>query len=417
MDINELYKQQNYPAILDSFLETVIKCKYKRNSPKINSQIDMLVKTLYSCFHCGAYSEVLELLDIASTIDFVDWNGHRADFLYFEFDALLYYLFNNDEYSGDDTLIDGRINDIIPKMEDAFLKEGITLSDNSINLIKLFRDYKDGLSPYYVLEFLYPYAPPFGEGVIDLQGCGKYLSLSIKAIPREHDTITSFSFKIEGYTHEKLFWPGHTWKNKERFPIVKKVLPLLNLILLRSAGANPGVFIPLYNVEQVSSAHTNVYAHDGTLIHGTIFETRFDTQWSGGNVLTHVFSEQEFKALSEDVKQHYDCTHYFIQFHQARNNMNAGLYVESFLLFCTCAESMLYNECNYIASLCNKQKEFMLFCTTKQSRCKDCEHFKKLQELEEKELKLPDNGIVPSVFSDLDFLTENCGVSKDDVKN
>ncbi len=372
MDIAKLYEQKNYPAVLDQYLEKALTQSYKGNKKDINQRIDELVKTTYACFQCCAYKELLELLEIIRTISFVTWNGHEADFLFFEFEALLYYLFNSVEYVGDASIVQDRIETLIPKMLEAFSEAGIEINERTQEKIAAYNEYKTGIMPYYIISFLYPYSPPFGEGELNLERCGPVSFLKIKEEKLGQDSFTQFTFKVNGYTNADVLWSGHSWKTQERLPVVKKVLPLLNLILLRSLQAMPNRFIPLYNVEQISSVTISTYRNDGTPIHVTVSGSLFDAHWTGGNIPVCKFSAEDFIALGKDIDNHYQCSDFFIQFHQAKNSMNAGLYVESFMLFSIAAESMFYYWCGEVANCAGKAQEYSDFSNTKTSSCDKC---------------------------------------------
>ena len=411
MGIAELYKQKNYPAILDQYLEKTLAQSYKANKKDIKERIDELVKTTYSCFQCGAYKELLEMLEIIKSISFVTWNGHEADLLFFEFEALLYYLFNPAEYQGDLSTVQNQIDAIIPNMLEAFSRAGIAVSERTQRKITAFNEYKTGIAPYYIISFSYPYAPPFGEGDFCFEKCDPVSSLRIEEIKREQDSFTQFTFKVKGYTNADILWRGHSWKIQERLPVVKKVLPLLNLILLRSLQAMPNRFIPLYNVEQISNITISTYTNDGTPIHETVLGALFDAHWTGGNIPIYKFSAEDYIALGKDIDEHYQCSDFFIQFHQAKNSMNAGLYVESFILFSIAAESMFYYWCGEIARSAVKEQEFRDFSNKKTSSCDECPLFEKAKNGEKRAGEQ-----YPGTNDYMKFLNEVCKISNDDCK-
>ncbi len=407
MDIRSLYTQGQYLMVLDQHLSEVLKRSYLKDDADIWTKLDELVMTLYSCFYCGAYAETLDLLKTVDSIDFMPWTDREADFLHFEFNAILYYLFNPEDYDGDVTVILDRLESIVPAMKDVYYRANIKLGDDILNRIKIYEDFKKGVMPYYIVNYLYPYEPPFGEGILDLTGCGPYKSLSIKRAPREKDIFTEFEFVINGYTNGDSFWRGHSWLNAERLPVVRKTLPTLNLILLRGMLASPGKYVPLYNIEQVSTAQVSVYANDGTPILKTLLATHFDAQWVGGNVPPLQLSPEGFNLLSKDIKNHYGCDHFFIQYHQARNCVNAGLYVEAYLMYCTTTESMISYWCSRIAQLSGKSNEYDIFSQSKQSSCDSCELYQRSNQNER-----PDKGMEPTMFKLIDFLHRECGVNK-----
>ena len=402
--IKDLYIKKQYHTILDQYLDEVIAYEFEENAPDLASKVDATVMTLYSCFYCGAYNETLVLLDKVSGIKFVKWGQWKIDFLHFRFDALFYYLFNQEEYSSNVEEIIPRLEEIVHKIVLEYESAGIHLDGDLSSRIKVFEDYKLGHMPYYDVEFLYPYEPPFGGGVLDLTGCGPFISLTIKAVPRDKDVFTSFSFRITGYTNTDTFWPGHTWKSKERLPVVRKTLPTLNLILLRAMCAVPGKFVPLYNIEQVSSVSITSYAYDGAIIRQTILSALFDAAWAGGNVPAISFNAEDFGQLSKDIRAHYGATHFFMQFYQAKNAMNAGMYVESFLMFCTAAESMLYWWIGRIAELSGVLEEYLLFSESKMTKCSECA-------LLPSGAAYPDEGRYPNVFQHIRFLKDQCGIT------
>ena len=404
MELKDLYDKKQYQIILDQYLRDVLSYDLKVNDPDLDSKVNAIVMVIDSCHYCGAYKEILLLLNIISGVEPAKLDKWKIGFLRFEFEALLYYLFNPREYSTSVADIVSRLEELIPQIVYGYESSGITLDNDLLSRIKVFEDYKQGHLPYYDVKFLYPYEPPFGEGVLDLSGCDPYISLTIKRVPREKDAFTSFSFRIVGYTNTDTFWPGHTWMDKERLPIVRKTLPTLNLILLRAMCAAPGKYVPLYNIEQVSSVSLALYTYDGTAVGQTLSSTFFDAAWAGGNVPTISFNAEEFELLSKDIHSHYDAAHFFMQFYQAKNAMNAGMYVESFLMFCTAAESMLYWWIGHIAELSGANEAYHLFSQSKITKCSECM-------LLPSGAAYPDEGRYPNVFQHIRFLKDQCGIT------
>ena len=177
-------------------------------------------------------------------------------------------------------------------------------------------------------------------------------------------------------------------------------------MLFHISEANPGKFIPPYRIEQVSSVELYQYAYEGGEAVHSCIGTDFTGQWVGGNVPVKVFSETELQSLNKRLVENFGCMHFVLQYHQAKNNISAGLYVESFLLFCSCVESMLYYWCENIAALCGKQSEYIMFSNNKISKCDSCELYKN-SNLKEK----IDGGMEPSVFAHIEFLKTDCGIT------
>ncbi len=421
MTIKELYRGGQYYKLLEEHLSEMCSLSIKKIKKWTTDKVDDLLCVIKSCVFCGAYAELLELLENLKKWCIVNGYLPKTDYFEYELIALIYYLFNLDDYqlyldvselkNEDIVTLENKIGDIISKVIKGHEKTKTEIDERVKSLIQVFRDYGNGLLPFYTVEYLYPYKPPFGEGTLDLTGCGNYVSLTIKKVPREKDVFTSFSFRINGYTNGDSFWEGHSWMHKERLPVVRKTLRTLNHILLRGIRAIPGKFVPLYTIEQVSSSSVSVYTNDGTPIHQTIFGTHFDASWVGGNVPEVEFTEEQFNILSSDIKNYFGCNHFYIQYLQALNCKNAGLYVESFLLFCTCVESMIYYWCRRIAKLMGKEKQYEVFSSENRSKCDKCELYMKAENVSK-----PDKGMPPNAFVHIDFLKEECNVTEKDVK-
>lgn len=421
MSIRSLFCEKQYYKLLNEHLLGILSQSKRILKLGESDKVNDFLCVIKSCVFCGAYAELLELLEELKKWCLIQKRSPSVDYLEYEFIALLYYLFNPDDYkvflglpelkSQDTLALEKKLENIIIKIIKEHKKTETEIDERIQKRIQVFNDYKNGLLPFYTVEYLYPYKPPFGEGTLDLTGCGNYVSLAIKKVPREKDVFTSFLFKINGYTNGDNFWQGHSWINKERLPVVQKTLSTLNLILMSGIRAIPGKFVPLYTIEQVSSSCVSVYTNAGESLHQTIIGTHFDASWVGGNVPEIEFTEEQFRLLSSDIKNHFGCDHFYIQYHQAQNSMNAGLYVESFLLFCTCVESMIYFWCARIAGLANKKEQYDGFSSNKHSKCDDCELYR-----EANGVSKPDTGMPPSPFGHIDFLENQCNVTKEAVK-
>ena len=89
--------------------------------------------------------------------------------------------------------------------------------------------------------------------------------------------------------------------------------------------------------------------------------------------------------------------------------MYAGMYVESFLMFCTAAESMLYWWTGHISSLLGQFEDYELFSKRKHSKCDNCIYLPA-------DSKKQDEGQFPSVFQHINYLKESCGINASQMK-
>ncbi|KAF5071760.1 hypothetical protein DSECCO2_209260 [anaerobic digester metagenome] len=410
MNIVDLYNEKKYDIILEKHLQNALNIPFTRTSRKFAEQFANLKYTLFSSYFLGCYLDWLKLYKKAIAIVPLResyWDPKERAFLAeASLEALCFLFFNKNERAGVEIDIAEKIEKTIEHIPALFSAANIPIDQSILSHQTLFEEYKKGNYPYYIVKFLYPYDPPFEKFTFNLQSCSPYILLTVDRVPREVDCYTSFEFKVFGYTKADTSWQGPIWEHRERFPEVKKALPLLNLMLLLAADATPGRFISPYCIEQVSSVELSQYAGNDSIINFCM-GTDFTAQMVGGNVPTHTFTSDELMHLNKLIINNYGCKHFVMQYHQARNNISAGLYVESFLLFCSCIESMLYYWCENIATLCGKQNEYLLFSNSKISKCDSCDLYKK-SGIEQK----VDSGMEPSVFAHIEFLKSECGIKK-----
>lgn len=414
--ITDLYAQKKYDEILEKYLENTLNCSFNRTNRKFPERFIELKFTLYSCYHKGYFFDCIKLLKKAMIIipfkeDY--WSPQeRVNMLEVAFFSLLYTYFNfeDSDFSDKDRIKLG-LDQVLTIISHTYESANFVLDERLQKHIHLYKEYQSGKQPLYVVKFLYPYEPPITASSFDLKPCFPFMSLKIDKVPREFDCFTSFEFTILGYTNADTFWEGPTWKNRERFPVVKKILPLLNMMLLLIAEATPGRFITPYCIEQVSSVEIYQYPYKGGEATHCCIGTDFTAQWVGGNVPKRTFCEQELQYLNQRLINTYQAKPFVRLYHQAKNNISAGLYVESFLLFCTCAEALLYHWCDIISNLCGKQTEYKMFTASKFSACDRCDFWNN-----SKSNNKPDKGREPTAFRYIDFLEEVCGLSKANAK-
>jgi hypothetical protein len=415
MGIIDSYNEAKYDVILEKYLYNALNTPFTRTSRKFPEQFVILKYTLFSSYNLGCYLDCLKLLKKAvAIIPFRDsyWDPRtRAILAEIALEALCYCFFNNkSEHLKIETDLQQQIENTIDCIPELFSAANIPVSQLFLDHQMLYEEHKKGNYPYYIVKFLYPYDPPFDKYTFNLQSCAPYISLTVDKVPRDRDCYTSFEFKVYGYTKADTCWQGAIWQYRDQFPAVKNTLPLLNMMLLLTASATPGRFIPPYCIEQVSSVELAQFAGNNSRIKWCI-GTNFLAQWVGGNAPKQSFTEDNLKHLNKLMIDSYGCKHFVLQYNQAKNNISAGLYVESFLLFCSCIESMFYYWCENIATICGKQNEYQIFSKCKISKCHSCDLYKK-SGIEKK----VDLGMEPSVFAHINFLKTECGINKKQSK-
>ena len=416
MEIEDLYRAGKYTEIVDGNLQHIYNTNLQRGKPSFLKKFEETKYILFSCFYLGYYNDCLKLLKkLTATVPVSDslWKPfERANLAKISFFSLLYALFNREEiFPETEVDISSEIDKTLEYLHPSYEAARLQLDSGFQRHIDLYNDFKQGKQPFYSVKFLYPYEPPFGEYTFNLKQCTPYITLKVCKVPRDSDCYTSFEFVINGYTNADTFWKGPAWEHRERFPAVRKVLPLLNLIILLAAEATPGKFVAPYCIEQVSSVELAQYAYDGSAPIHSCLGTDFTAHWVGGNAPKRKLSNEELSYLNDRINAHYGAKHFVTLFHQAKNNISAGLYAESFLLFCICVESMLYHWCGVIADLSGKRKEYDIFCEKDISPCDSCNLYKQSKEAEK-----PSKGQKPNTFRHIKWLQDECGVSKADAK-
>ena len=289
-------------------------------------------------------------------------------------------------------------------------------SKNTNKLLTLYKDYCNGKLPYYTLSFTIPYSPFVKEYTFDLSKCFPYISMTIKEEPRTlpdgniQDVFTSIEFKLYGFTNQSPRWMGDSWTKREKLPHIKKCLPFLNMLFLY-AGNSTKTFMPTICIEQISSTSISQYTNDNEQITWSM-GTDFTSEWVGLNVPKHYYTPDELKQLNDWVVQSYGCDCFVTLFQQAKNNVSAGLYVESFLLLCSCSESMIYYWCRRLCEILGIALEYDEFSKKQISACDSCQLFKNSEETEKHH-----KGMEPSLFQHIKFINTRCNLSSQQGKH
>lgn len=397
--ISELYSQKKYNELIRNYLPRVSSMRVSSKVERNEKNTEILYYLLDSCYEKGYYFNLLHILKKLNEIkpvNLVNWNVEQIVFFSnAALESLLYCLMNNDsEKLGITYPIIPKVDDVISFQEELIRDHGVTLGDIPQNLRMVYADYKEGKLPIYTVDFLYPFDPIIPDYVFDLHECYPYISMEVRRVPRDADSLTSFTLKAYGFINTKFDWEGPRWETRHKFPAVKKALPIANLMLLHAVKASPGKMVLPYNIEQVSTVSMNQYRFDGmhTVFNGLLTGTDFTAQWIGNNCRWHSFTHEEMQELNRRVVATYENKAFVTTFHHATNLLSGGFYTESFLLFCFCCEGLVYHWCGEITKSFGIYDSYIKFA-------------------------MPKNGKrFPSLFANLKYLKDRECISKSEFE-
>lgn len=401
MNIVEMYNAQKYDDIMQEYFENVRIRKIKPHKQNAPIQLLELKFTMLTSYKAGYYFDYLELCKKAiSEVPFSNefWSPQdRVCIAEASLDSLLFCLFNKKECKLQKMDIIKSLENVIAKLPELYKNASIQLNEFYLKRKKVYDDYKTGLSPYFKVNYLYPYELPF-EYKFDLKECAPYISLNVKHFRRDVDVYTLLEFQISGYTKADSFWSGPSWENRIKHLNAQRTLPVLNSMLLYLANSTPGKFRPLFCIEQIMSIDVTQFMSNNEILNSCI-ATDFSAQCVGGNAPEIDWTQQgALQHLNELIVQVYGSKHFVMQLQQAKNNISAGLYTESFLILCSCSEALIYHWCGELAKVSNCFEEYDAFSKSKISRCDSCEFYDSSKSKEK-----PDNGMVPTLFKQIDF--------------
>lgn len=406
--IIELYASCEYDEILDTYLEKVEKLTSKKYLSR--DDFGMLQYTLLSCGILGYYKNFINVLNVLK--QFVNIYDIPREFQKtiadYELEALVYYLFNPD----DENVVDNVINDLtrVRSWQDTLAKgEDYVINDRQLELRSLVDDFLVGKMPIYEVGFLYPFEPLIKDYKFNLDGCYPFISMEVKATPRDNDLFTEFKFTCQGLVNPDAFWRGPSWQDRERFYVVTKVLPVANAMLLQVVKASPGKMVLPYSVEQVSTVSIFQYKSDGmaAILGGTITCTDFGAHWVGTNAKWCPKEEIDVEKLQEVLVRQYTSESFVTLYHHSRNMYQGGFYLEAFVLLEAACDGFMDYWCKELALKYNINDEYKRFVESTTSDCEVCEVAIEC-------LKKNKKGMVPSCSKKVKFLYDRRCMGKSD---
>lgn len=412
MDIGEKLEKGQFEEILRQHYESVKNQSLKsKKSEKYEKRINKLFGVYFACYNLGFYKNCVDLGNkILEQITNVHLSRKsRMDIYHVYYESILYCFINRIEFLNMTYL------DFNKKIEDLSHNKLVMDNPDNNDLLLIYNDYCNGKMPYYVLSFLIPYTPIIKDHEFELSKCYPFISMTIKENPRTldngdvKDVFTLVEFKIKGITHKNPLWEGDDWEHKERLPHIKKCLPILNMLYLY-AGNSTKTFVPTICIEQISSTKVAQYTHDDKHVNGST-GTDFNSHWVGLNVPKYVFTIDELNQLNDWIVTSYGSEVFVSLFQQAKNNISAGLYAESFLLLCSCSESMFYYWCGRLCKLVGVHEEYEQFSKSKISSCDKCPLYEKSEDKTKYHA-----GMESSIYKHIDFLVDKCELTKQHEK-
>lgn len=415
--MKDLLSHGHFFDLVDQYLQQGYRVSFSNDHEKQRKNLELLYHLLTACQQCGYYCDYLEILkkyDQILPLKSVSRNKNTIIIILdFAVESLLYCLYNNEaENLGIKYDIAEKIEEVIEFQDKLICECGLPYSKRQTELRNLFADHKAGKLPIYIVEYLYPFEPIVKDHVFDLTPCYPYISLEVKKVPREKDDYTSFKFKAYGLIKPDTWWRGPKWETREKCPPIRKSLEITNMMLLLAVKASPGKMVMPYSINQVSTASMFQYRWDEkeTILGGTIMGTDFTADWAGGNATWHQFTDDEMVELNRYIIGTYKNKSFVTTFHHATNLFSTGFYLEAFSLLCSCAEGMIYHWLDEIAQSYHISEEYDAFRQTKLSKCDTCEYFLG------KTSKKPYEGMIPSIYANINFFCQKECVSKRDSK-
>jgi len=131
---------------------------------------------------------------------------------------------------------------------------------------------------------------------------------------------------------------------------------------------------------------------------GTMFGAHFIKRW----FQSPPYQIEELETLNKLLVETYNYPLYATLYHQAQNTMHAGLYEESFMLFCSCTEALIHYWCGQLAGVKGLEQEYSDFEREKPI-CELCSHFQR----DPNAKGVSKSVLPPSIYKYFDFLNSN----------
>ena len=268
MNILDLFYNRKYDDILQKYYtDDFKKFEICKESKRFKEQCTLLSIVTISCAEKGFYYDFLENISRMYNLGILTGNpilvGNEIFVVDKLIEDLLYKMFNGDNQ-------ETTINDI--KNVITFANTLTSKSQYFKDREKIFFDYTNfNKMPQYEIGIWYPYKPFFKDYTFDLTSRYPYISLGVKDKTREDGVgFTEFSVKRYGYMNMDSCWQGPRYDEKEKFYALKYVLPTINLMLLLTANGLLKRFIPIINLDQVSSVRGYLYNSEGKIVYGLL---------------------------------------------------------------------------------------------------------------------------------------------------
>jgi len=398
----ELYNEKKYDELIGLKYESALKNGIRVKSRLFAEDFITMKFLCFATYMAGYYFNCLVLMK--KLFEYVPCNESihlpidRVCFAECALESLWFCYINGINEDWDHKRLIDEILTSAPAYYDSNQQKEKPLYDKVKNIYKL---HQDGMMPYYNVSFFVPFTLNFDKHTFDLKTAPPFISMVAEREIRGSVEGTKFTITVEGFVKADSWWKGPIWEDRQDIYVAIPALNMVNRLLLVIAEGDTKDFVPRIRPNQLSSIDIHQYTGDGQLYHaciGTMFNAHFIKKW----FQRPPYEVDELAKLNILLVETYNYPLYATLFHQAQNTMHAGLYEESFMLFCSCTEAIIHYWCGQLSRINGIEQEYEDFERAKPV-CESCSHYQK----DPNAAGISKSVMPPSIYKYFDFLKSN----------
>lgn len=399
MTIHEMYSKKMYAELLDTYLEKILNKPIFPNKDNFSKKLSELCLINYTCSYLKCYKNFLQTCrKIFNILPITDNRFEKNLTFYLEniLVSLIYFLINPKDSDWIEFDIKDKINQVI-----SFIDKNNISTERIEQHKKVYEDFLQNKMPQYIIKILYPHQKIFQNHTFDLKGKNGYQYITVNTLPRKgSEPLTQFEVAKIGYTCQDPIWMGPDWLAPKQKYQIYDANKIINLLILLAGNGLSKKSVSILSIEQVSTIEVNLMDADGSRI-GWTSVTDFTAFGKRSSTQYREYLDEEFDNLNVALVNMIGCEHFAIMYQQAKNNMLAGLYVESFLLLSSVFEAMFYYWTKLIATKFNIADAYTEYIESNVGGCLECDLYN-----QHKGGEIVKKGMKPSIFSCVKFLKE-----------
>ena len=407
----ELYNENKYDELIGLKYESTLKNGVRVKSKFFAEDFITMKFLCFATYMAGYYYDCLIL--IKKLFEYVPCNEsiyQPIDKVYFAECALesLWYCYINgiNEDWDHKRLIDGILTSA-PAYYDNIQQKEKPLYDKVKNIYDLCQN---GMTPYYNVSFFVPFTLNFNKHTFDLKSAPPFKDMVAEREIRGNVEGTKFTISIEGFVKADSWWKGPVWDKRQDLYVAIPALNMVNRLLLIIAEGDSKDFVPRIRPKQLSSIDIQQFMGDGQLYHaciGTMFNAHFIKRW----FQSPPYEIDELEKLNRLLIETSKYPLYATLYHRAQNTMHAGLYEESFMLFCSCTEAIIHYWCRQLSRVNGIEQEYEDFEREKPV-CERCSHY----QIDPNAVGVSKSVMPPVIYKYFDFLSNNSIINSSQKK-